>query len=65
MAFAFSYAQDGPGDPGGDPSGGGGEPLGGGAPISGGMILLLSVSALYGGSKIYYLVKNKPRNKIR
>lgn len=63
VAFAFSYAQDGPGDPGGDPSNGGGDPLGGNAAISGGMILLVSLSAVYGGMKVYYLIKKAPQIK--
>lgn len=50
----FTIASDGPGDPGGDPSG---DPIGGGAPIGGGLVILLSLGAAYGGKKLYDLKK--------
>lgn len=53
------FAQGGPGDPGGDPEGGGGDPLGGGAPISGGVTMLIALSLIYGGKKMYELRQNK------
>ncbi|HEY9114114.1 MAG TPA: hypothetical protein VIN10_05400 [Bacteroidales bacterium] len=46
-----SFAQGGPGDPGGDPEGGG-DPLGGRAPLSGGTFLLIALGAAYGSKKI-------------
>lgn len=52
----FTIANDGPSDPGGDPSGGG-DPIGGGAPIGGGLVILLSLGAAYGGKKLYDLKK--------
>ncbi len=49
----FALAQQtGPGDPGGEPTGGD-PPLGGGAPIGNGIYILLGLSAVYGGRKIY------------
>jgi hypothetical protein len=51
-----SYAQGGPGDPGGDPEGTN-DPLGGGAPIFGGTFILIALGAFYGGRKIF-LLKN-------
>lgn len=52
-----SFAQDGPGDPGGNPDGGGNDPLGGGAPLSGGTMMLIAIGAIYGGKKIFELKK--------
>jgi len=52
-----SSAQDGPGDPGGNPDGGGNDPLGGDAPLSGGTVLLITIGAIYGGKKIFDLKK--------
>ena len=52
-----SFAQGGPGDPGGDPEGGGNDPLGGGAPLSGGTIILIAIGAFWGGKK-YYEIKS-------
>ncbi|HEY9116016.1 MAG TPA: hypothetical protein VIN10_15070 [Bacteroidales bacterium] len=62
LVFAFSYAQGGPGDPGGDPSGGG-DPLGGGAPLSGGTIILLSIGAAFGGTKLINYIKKESELK--
>jgi hypothetical protein len=58
MTVSFTYSQDGPGDPGGDPSGSG-DPLGGEAPTSGGMILMLTLGAFYGGSKVYHIIRKE------
>lgn len=45
-----------PGDgAGGDPTGGGGYPIGGSAPIGNGLIVLISLGAIYGSKKIYEL----------
>ena len=60
FSIVFSYAQGGPGDPGGDPSGSG-DPLGGNAPVSGGMILLFILSVVYGIIKLNMSFKNKPK----
>ena len=57
FAVSFSYAQDGPGDPGNEPDPGD-PPIGGGAPISGGITIMLTLGALYGGKKVYHLVKD-------
>jgi len=62
MAFAFavsfSFAQMmSPGEPGGEPDPGD-DPIGGSAPISGGITLLLTLGAIYGGSKVYHLYKD-------
>ncbi len=55
IAFTISSTAllaQGPPDPPGDP-GAGGPPIGGGAPIGGGIAILLSLSAAYGGRKVY------------
>jgi len=45
-----------PGGPGGAP---GGTPVGGGAPIEGGLFILLSLGAAYGGKKVFDLNKKE------
>ena len=52
--FITAQTKD-PGDPpggGGDP---GGDPIGGGAPIGSGLVILLTMGAVYGGKKLYTL----------
>lgn len=62
FATSFSFAQMmSPGDPGGGPSGGD-PPVGGGAPISGGIAIMFTLGALYGGKKVYHLVKKTREN---
>ena len=58
-----SFAQSGPGDPGGDP-GGGGDPIGGGgAPLNGQVIVLFSLALAYGGMKVYQFTRLKPKEE--
>ncbi|MDY0075710.1 MAG: hypothetical protein RBR87_00420 [Bacteroidales bacterium] len=55
IAFTISsiaLLAQGPPDPPGDPGSGGG-PVGGHAPIGGGIAILLSLGAAYGGRKVY------------
>ena len=55
IAFTISSTAllaQGPGDPPGNP-GAGGPPVGGSAPIGGGIAILLSLGAAYGGRKVY------------
>lgn len=52
------FAQGGPPNPPPDANGPGG-PVGGGAPIGGGIAILLSLSAAWGGKKIYQAFQNK------
>ncbi len=47
--------QRGPGDPGGTPEGN--NPIGGGAPVGGGMGILIGLSVVYLGKKIYTITK--------
>ncbi len=47
--------QDGPGNPGGEPTGSD-PPLGGGAPIGGGTLILIGLGAAYAGKKIYDII---------
>ncbi|MDP2722912.1 MAG: hypothetical protein Q8O72_09150 [Bacteroidales bacterium] len=54
----FSFASDGPGDPGGTP-GGGDVPIGGGAPIGGGSLILIGLAAAYGAKKLYEMKKEE------
>ena len=56
---SVSFAQDGPGDPGGTPESGDNDPLGGRAPLSGGTIALIVLGTIYAGKKIYELKKNE------
>ncbi len=49
ISFCNNIYADQPPDPGGDPTG---EPVGG-APIGGGLVILLSLGAAYGGKKFY------------
>ena len=42
----------GPSDPGSAPQG---QPIGGGAPLGSGMFILLGLSAVYGGNKVYQI----------
>ena len=56
LLFSFSVQAQGPPDP---PDGHGSdqdETPGGNAPISGGIAILLTLGALYGGKKVYSLV---------
>lgn len=57
----LSIAQPKPGGGNGNtPPDGNGTPIsGGGAPIDGGLSILLTISALYGGNKVYQWTKNK------
>ncbi len=57
----LSIAQPKPGGGNGNtPPDGSGAPISGGeAPIDGGLSILLTVSALYGGNKVYQWKKNK------
>lgn len=58
FAVSFSFGQmKAPEDPGGEPNPGD-DPIGGGAPISGGITILLTLGAIYGGSKVYHLYKD-------
>jgi|DewCreStandDraft_4_1066084.scaffolds.fasta_scaffold79240_2 hypothetical protein len=58
-------ADDPPGPGQGLPGGGGGSPVGqgtpvgGGAPIDGGFSILLAMGAIYGGSKIYKVIRTE------
>lgn len=62
FATSFSFAQMmSPQDPGNGPSGSD-PPIGGGAPVSGGIALLLSLGAVYGGKKVVDLVKETRKN---
>ncbi len=57
FATSFSFAQMmSPQDPGNGPTGSD-PPVGGGAPISGGIIVLLTLGAAYGGKKVVDLAK--------
>ena len=63
FAVSFSFAQMmAPGEPGGEPDPGD-DPIGGGAPISGGITILLTLGAIYGGNKVYHLVKEDTSNE--
>jgi len=56
IAFTISSTAllaQGPPPPPGDPSAGGVGPVGGPAPIGGGLAILLSLGAVYGGRKVY------------
>ncbi len=62
FAVSFSFAQMmAPEDPGGEPVGE--DPIGGGAPISGGITIMLTLGAIYGGKKVYRLVKDDTSNE--
>jgi len=59
LAFVFTISlsmnnvfADTPPNPGGGP-GGGDKPVGGGAPIGGGLFIMLALSGIYGGKKVY------------
>lgn len=51
-APAILYAQPHPNNGGGAP-GGGNTPVGGGAPIGSGLVILMTLGAAYGGTKLY------------
>lgn len=62
--LAFSFAQGGPGDPGGDPTGTG-NPLGGSASVSGGIILMLILCAVYALIKFQkFMRKDTETNRL-
>lgn len=52
--------QNGPGDPGGDPSSGGGS-LGGGAPIGSGLFILIGLGTTYAGRKTFKLYQENKK----
>jgi len=54
IIFCNNIYADQPPDPGGDPTG---QPVGG-SPIGGGLVILLSLGAAYGGKKFYDSKKN-------
>ncbi|RLD41908.1 MAG: hypothetical protein DRI89_08615 [Bacteroidetes bacterium] len=58
FAVSFTFAQiTEPGDPPGGGPGGGDPPVGGSAPIGGGLVIMLASAAVYGGKKVYSLMK--------
>jgi hypothetical protein len=54
-----SMAQGPPPPPGGGHGGDTNQPAGGGAPIGGGIAILLSLGAAWGGKKVYQAYQNK------
>ena len=56
---SFSFADTGPGDPGSGPAASD-PPIGGGAPLAGGIAVLLTLGAAYGGKKVYDLLQENP-----
>jgi hypothetical protein len=49
ISFCNNIYADQPPDPGGDPTG---DPVGGGSPIGSGLVILLSLGAVYGSKKL-------------